>query len=443
MNLKNTRQQTVYNTLEDKDPTSPAIAYPPAVTGSFHDTQAVRSDEMVVGYKQTEVGVIPSEWSVFTIGELFEYLRTATNSRADLGDVGVVAYVHYGDIHTRFNHFIDFSRDNVPRLLPGKNVTATRLRDGDLIVTDASEDETGVCKSVEVRNLGTTEAVSGLHTFLLRPKDQRVNEGYRGYLLEKESVKKQLRRLTTGLKVFGVSKRALTDVHIPLPSTTEQRNISEVLSDVDKLLEALSALFTKKQNIRKTAMQQLLAGTVRLVGFSGSWETKPFGEIYKRLNGKAYQIQTLEYKTHGLHPVIDQGQDQVAAFSDRTDRLFKCPSSGVIIFGDHTRILKFVEVDFLIGADGVQLLTMQGGDVTRFFFYQLLTRDIPNTGYNRHFKYLRELTFMVPTLAEQQAIASAISDMDKEIVALERRLEKIRAVKQNTMQLLLTGRVRV
>ena len=144
-----------------------------------------------IGYKQTEVGVIPTDWSVFSIGELFDYLRTASNSRADLGDTGVVAYVHYGDLHTRFHHFIDFSRDNVPRLLPGKSVTATRLRDGDLIVADASEDEVGVGKSVEVRNLGTTEAISGLHTLLLRSKNLRVQDGYRGYLLEKEPVKEQ------------------------------------------------------------------------------------------------------------------------------------------------------------------------------------------------------------------------------------------------------------
>ena len=61
-----------------------------------------------VGYKQTKVGVIPNDWSVFSIGELFDYLHTASNSRADLGHTGTVLYVHYGDIHTRFHHFIDF-----------------------------------------------------------------------------------------------------------------------------------------------------------------------------------------------------------------------------------------------------------------------------------------------------------------------------------------------
>ena len=95
------------------------------------------------GYHRTELGVIPAEWSVCSVGELFDYLRTASNSRADLDDTGDTAYIHYGDIHTRFNHFIDFSRDNVPRLSAGTQTTATQLRDGDLIVADASEDESG------------------------------------------------------------------------------------------------------------------------------------------------------------------------------------------------------------------------------------------------------------------------------------------------------------
>ena len=115
----------------------------------------------------------------------------------------------------------------------------------------------------------------------------------------------------------------------------------------------------------------------------------------------------------------------------------------MIVFGDHTRIVKFVDVDFLIGADGTQLLAMKGNDVTKFLYYQLSTKDIPDTGYNRHFKFLRDLTFKIPRSDEQQAIASVLSDMDAEITALEQRRDKTRAIKQGMMQQLLTGRVRL
>ena len=91
----------------------------------------------------------------------------------------------------------------------------------------------------------------------------------------------------------------------------------------------------------------------------------------------------------------------------------------------------------------MQLLAAQGCNVTRFFFYQLLTKDIPNTGYNRHFRLLQDLTFSVPSRYEQTAIAAVLSDMDAEIATLERRLDKVREIKQGMMQPLLTGRVRL
>ena len=231
-------------------------------------------------------------------------------------------------------------------------------------------------------------------------------------------------------------------LHVP-DDENEQCAIVEALSDVDGLLNALEALIAKKRAIKQATMQQLLTGKTRLPGFSGEWETKRFEDIFKRLNGNPHKIQNSEYSVNGPYPVIDQGQDTVVGYSDQTEKLFKCPAGGVIVFGDHTRIVKFVDVDFLIGADGTQLLAMKGNDVTKFLYYQLSTKDIPDTGYNRHFKFLRDLTFKIPRSDEQQAIASVLSDMDAEITALEQRRDKIRAIKQGMMQQLLTGRVRL
>ena len=235
----------------------------------------------------------------------------------------------------------------------------------------------------------------------------------------------------------------LQNFQVRLPKVIEQQAIAEALSDVDGLLEALEALIAKKRNIKQAAMQQLLTGKTRLPGFRGPWETENFEQVFQRLNGKDYQIQLSEYYDHGPYPVIDQSQEQIAAFSDRIDKLFRCPKDGLIIFGDHTRIVKFIDMDFVIGADGTQLLVTRKDNVPKFFYYQLLTKDIPNTGYNRHFKFLQDLIFDVPTLPEQTTIVTVLSDMDAEIAALERRLDKTRAVKQGMMQQLLTGRVRL
>ena len=190
-------------------------------------------------------------------------------------------------------------------------------------------------------------------------------------------------------------------------------------------------------------MEKWDKGKTRLPEFNRAWERRRFKELFKRLNANAHQIKTCEYQTQGLHPVIDQGQSLVVSFSDRTDKLFKTPTGGVIVFGDHTRIVKFVDIDFLVGADGTQVLVMQGNNVAKFFFYQLSIKKIPDTGYNRHFKFLNDLTFKVPALAEQTAIATILSDMDAEITVLEALIAKKQAIKQAAMQQFLTGKTRL
>ena len=259
-----------------------------------------------------------------------------------------------------------------------------------------------------------------------------------------EGVNDQIDKILSGSNYPAINSRDVNLIEIPCPpQIEEQRAIAEVLSDVDGLINALDALIAKKRAIKQASMQQLLTGKTRLPGFSGDWETKRFEEVFKRLNGNFHKIPTSEYSVNGLHPVIDQGQETIIAYSDRTEKLFKCPADGVIVFGDHTRIVKYVDMDFLIGADGTQLITTQGDGITKFFFYQLSIKDIPNTGYNRHFKFLKDLTFEIPNIEKQRAIAAVLSDIDAEIAALEQRRDKTAAIKQGMMQQLLTGKVRL
>ena len=224
-------------------------------------------EDMRFGYKRTEVGVIPEDWDLVSVEQLFTFHRTASNSRADLDNSGIVAYVHYGDLHTRFDHYIDFSRNHLPRLSESRcrHLTATLLRDGDLVVADASEDLVGVGKSVEVRNIGSVVAISGLHTFLLRSRDRRVCPGFCGYILDNEHVKQQIGRFATGLKVFGISKTSFAGVLIPLPPAPEQQAIVAVLSDMEDEISALEQRREKVRSIKIGMMQQLLTGQVRLL----------------------------------------------------------------------------------------------------------------------------------------------------------------------------------
>jgi type I restriction enzyme S subunit len=255
--------------------------------------------------------------------------------------------------------------------------------------------------------------------------------------------KDQIANYGTKTAVPYLNKNSCNSILIPLPIFGEQRAIATALSEVDTLLGGLDRLIDKKCDLNKADMRQLLTGQTRLPGCTGQWELKPFDDVFARVNAKAHQIQTSDYQMTGRYPVVDQGKERVVGYSDRDDTRFRCPDGGVIVFGDHTCIVKFIDFDFLVGADGTQVLKAKGGHNTRFHAFQLQHKGVAPTGYNRHFKFLKEREFLSPPLPEQTAIADVLSDMDAELSVLEARRDKTRDLKQAMMQELLTGKTRL
>ena len=206
------------------------------------------------------------QWKEQRFGNVFEFLPTATNSRSDLSEDGDSAYVHYGDIHTRFRNILDFSRTSLPLINRSRCPNAALLKNGDWIMADASEDFDGVAKSVEVSGLRTGEiAVSGLHTFLLRERKQTFAPGFKGFLGNAQFLRKQYLRVMTGMKVFGVSKAALRDLVMPIPDWKEQEAIRDVLNDMSDELTALEVRLANARQIEQAMMQELLTGRIRLI----------------------------------------------------------------------------------------------------------------------------------------------------------------------------------
>ena len=121
------------------------------------------------------------------------------------------------------------------------------------------------------------------------------------------------------------------------------------------------------------------------------------------------KLDSSAYAASGPYPIVDQGQDPIAGYTDREDLLYEGPLP-VVIFGDHTRAVKFVDQRFVAGADGTKVLAP---DTTRFdplyFYFALKGLDIPSRGYNRHWALLREMTVPRPPLAEQCRIARILS----------------------------------
>ncbi|MDH0369678.1 restriction endonuclease subunit S [Brucella anthropi] len=226
--------------------------------------RAGATEDLLSGH--TRLSGFRGDWDRKTFSGIFDFYPTATNSRADLNDSGDTYYIHYGDIHTRFHSHLDFKLSQPPRIARTKCRNAAYVRNGDWIMADASEDYDGVCKSIEVLGLGETDrVVSGLHTFLLREKSPTFVPGFKGHLGNLKSLRDQYMRVMTGMKVFGVSKAALKDLMLPVPSPKEQEAIVTILSEMAADIVALEEKLSKARLVKLGMMQQLLTGKVRLV----------------------------------------------------------------------------------------------------------------------------------------------------------------------------------
>lgn len=137
----------------------------------------------------------------------------------------------------------------------------------------------------------------------------------------------------------------------------------------------------------------------------------PFKELFVDETRRGRKLTTDNYLSKGTHPIIDQGHNQVAGYTDLEEGLFS--DVPAIVFGDHTRVVKYVDEPFFLGADGTKILRPKRGDVNaRYLYHYLTSTPIPNTGYNRHFKWLKELVFNLSSLPEQRHIAAVLDKAD-------------------------------
>lgn len=151
---------------------------------------------------------------------------------------------------------------------------------------------------------------------------------------------------------------------------------------------------------------------------------KSFSEVFEDKTKYGTKIKTDEYSESGAHIIIDQGQSQIAGHTDLEEGLFM--DVPAIIFGDHTRVIKYVNEPFFIGADGVKVLKSKLPDANyKYLYYALRNAKIPNTGYNRHFKWLKELQFEYPSYDKQRTIVEVLDKVESIISLKEEELQTL------------------
>ena len=142
-----------------------------------------------------------------------------------------------------------------------------------------------------------------------------------------------------------------------------------------------------------------------------SFRKLPFLDVFKDASRGNIKTLQREFLEEGEIPVVDQGQRLVAGFVNDRSRVCKAKPP-VIVFGDHTRAIKFVDFEFAMGADGTKVLVPKIESDTKYLYYALNAVEVPSAGYSRHYKYLKETQILLPPLAEQKRIARILDAAD-------------------------------
>ena len=399
------------------------------------------SKEAPVGYKRTEVGVLPEEWDIARI-DAHASIKTGSKNTEDKQDDGDYPF------------FV--------RSQEVERITSYSY-DGEAVLTAGDGVGTGKVFHYISGRFDVHQRVYRISDF-----SDRLNGRYFFYQFSTRFYKR-IMSMTAKSSVDSVRMEMIAGMQIPLPQPVEQRAIAEALSVVDGLLAALEPLVAKKRAIKQAAMQQLLTGQTRLPGFRGAWEITSMGHIgstYGGLSGKS----KLDFGGGDTRYVTFLGVlENVVLDTNHTDHVHVAPgeSQNRILKGD----LLFngtseTPGDLAMGAvmskqiDNLYLNSFCFGFrihdgykydplFLAYFFRGSVGRAIMNalaqgaTRYNLSKGQFLALRLSIAAYDEQRAIATVLSDMDAEIAALERRRDKTHAIKQGMMQQLLTGRVRL
>ena len=411
------------------------------------------------GYKQTELGVIPEDWEVKLIEEISNPVRGGSPRPA-----GSPRY---------------FNGDYIPWLTVASltNISPSQIfvceTESYLTKEGSRHSRTLEKETVIIANSGATLGVAKLLSIKCC-----ANDGIAALLdvnnnIEKRfvvhyinSLTKRLREVVaTGNGQPNLNTELIGNIQIPLPPTKpEQTAIATALSDTDALIERLEKLIAKKIAIKQSTMQQLLTGKKRLPGFSGVWKVKELGEIAEFYKGKG--LPKSEITKNGKYKCIHYGElfttyheevKEIFSYTNKKDNFFLShandvlmPTSDVTPNGLATASC-VKEKEVILGGDVLVIRSFEGVLDGVFLSYgirqnkkQIMQLVSGSTVYHLYGSDMKKYEFSIPpTIEEQTAIATILSDMDAEIERLEQKRDKYTMLKQGMMQQLLTGRIRI
>ncbi|MDH5827325.1 restriction endonuclease subunit S [Sphingobacterium faecium] len=173
--------------------------------------------------------------------------------------------------------------------------------------------------------------------------------------------------------------------------------------------------------------------------FASSWLTISFESVLEKTS-ITHKLKSKDFFSEGLYPVVDQGGNLISGFINDVSKLYN-GELPIVVFGDHTRNIKFIDFKFAVGADGTKILKAKKGINDKFLYYYLLSLNIPDFGYSRHYSIFKELDFPLPPLAEQERIVTKLDTLFAQHEIMKKALNRIPQLLKDFRQQVLTQAV--
>ena len=420
---------------------------------ALEDRRRASEGNIPTGYKRTEVGVIPEEWECGRLSDLCSFSNGVNADKSAYGTgvpfinvLEVITHTHLG------------ATDIPGRVLLRKSAfEAFAVRRGDLLFNRTSE----TLEEVGLSAVYDEDVAVVFGGFVIRGRfiGDAMDSTYVGYGFRAPIVRAQIIAQGQGAIRANIAQANLKRVLVPIPPLPEQSAIGEALSDVDGLLRALEAVIAKKRAIKQAAMQQLLTGKTCLPGFSRAWETKEISEVATYCNdrnGLAENLPVLTCSKHlGFVSSLDYFKNQVFSKDLRGYKIIRRGQIGYPANHIEEGSIGLQDLYDVALVSPIYVVCAPKAGTNSYFLHRLLKLDYyrqvfataTTSSVDRRgslkWPSFSKIVVNLPDLDEQNAIAAALSDMDAEITALERRRNKTLAIKQGMIQTLLTGRIRL
>jgi type I restriction enzyme S subunit len=419
------------------------------------------------GYKKTEVGILPNEWSLvsfkdcsFMKGRIGWQGLKETEFTNNPDQPFLITGMNFKDGEIRWDEVYHVSEE---RYELAKEI---QLREGDVLMTkDGTIGKLLFVDSVPYPHKATLNS----HLLVFRPIKSCYYPKYLYYNLSSPYFYRHIELNKSGTTFFGISQESVGKYFLILPPLLEQKAIATALSDVDELITKLEKLIEKKKAIKQGAMQKLLTpphkGGKRLKGFSGEWERVQLSRVISVARGGSPRpIQDfITTKSSGVNWIkIGDTSPNSKFITSSVEKIVPegAQFSRKVCSGDFllSNSMSFgrpyiLKIDGCIHDGWLVLQNYQDSFDTEFLYYTLMSNDVFNqylmkasgsSVLNLNKEIVKTVELNRPMdLNEQRAIAEILKEMDEEIALWESQKEKCKTLKQGMMQELLTGKTRL